>query len=121
MVDHSRATWVHLLKLKSDVLQVFPAFIKMVETQYKTSVKSVRSDNAHELSFTNFYKEKGIVSYHSCPEIPEQNSIVERKHKHILNVVRALIFQSHIPLPYWGDCILTVVFLINRLPSCPSK
>ncbi|KAG7581709.1 Reverse transcriptase RNA-dependent DNA polymerase [Arabidopsis suecica] len=115
--DHSRATWVFLLKTKNEVLTVFPAFIQQVENQYNTRVKSVRSDNAKELAFTEFYKEKGIISYHSCPETPEQNSVVERKHQHILNVARALMFQSNMSLPYWGDCILTAVFLINRTPS----
>lgn len=44
--DHSRATWVYLLKNKSDVLHVFPNFINMVETQFETKIKRVRSDNA---------------------------------------------------------------------------
>ena len=115
--DHTRVTWIYLLKLKSDVLTVFPDFITMVETQYSTRVKSVRSDNAPELRFEALYKAKGIVSYHSCAETPEQNSVVERKHQHILNVARALMFQSGIPLNMWGDCVLTSVFLINRTPS----
>jgi len=115
--DHSRATWMYLLKTKSEVLTVFPAFIQQVENQYKVKVKAVRSDNAPELKFTSFYAEKGIVSFHSCPETPEQNSVVERKHQHILNVARALMFQSQVPLSLWGDCVLTAVFLINRTPS----
>lgn len=89
----------------------------MVETQYATRVKSVRSDNAPELRFEDLYKAKGIVSYNSCAETPEQNSVVERKHQHILNVSRALMFQSGVPLSLWGDCVLTAVFLINRTPS----
>ena len=115
--DHTRVTWVYLLKLKSDVLTVFPEFIQMVEKQYDAKIKSVRSDNAPELRFDALYKAKGIISYHSCPETPEQNSVVERKHQHILNVARALLFQSGVPLSHWGDCVLTAVFLINRTPS----
>ena len=115
--DHSRVTWVYLMKLKSDVLKIFPEFLQMVETQFDKRVRCVRSDNAPELKFSDLYSKLGIIAYHSCPETPEQNSVVERKHQHILNVARALLFQSKVPLSFWGDCILTAVFLINRTPS----
>lgn len=100
--DHSWATWVYLLKTKNEVLTIFPGFINMVETQYKVKVKAVRSDNAPELRFAELYQSKRIVFFRSCPETPEQNSVVDRKHQHILNVARALMFQSQVPLIYWG-------------------
>lgn len=53
--DHSRFTWIYMLKAKSDVITIFPAFCTMVSTQFGQNIKSVRADNAPELNFSEFF------------------------------------------------------------------
>ncbi|KAG7544005.1 Zinc finger CCHC-type [Arabidopsis thaliana x Arabidopsis arenosa] len=115
--DCTRVTWIYMLRNKSEVSTQFHAFISYVKTQYNSVIKAIRTDNAPELAFNDIIKQYGMIHQFSCPYTPQQNSVVERKHQHLLNVARALLFQSNVPLAYWSDCIHTSVFLINRIPS----
>lgn len=42
---------------------------------------------------------------------------MERKHRHILNMARALRSQGNLPKMFWRECVLTTIYLINRTPS----
>lgn len=44
-------------------------------------------------------------------------NVTKRKYKHLLEVARALLFQSKLPIKYWGECILPTTYRINRLPN----
>ncbi|KAJ1703741.1 hypothetical protein LUZ63_003520 [Rhynchospora breviuscula] len=118
--DHTRAVWVYLMAEKSETSHLLKSFCKMVQTQFGVTVKCIRSDN--ELEFQShhmkqFYADSGILHQTSCVFTPQQNGRVERKHRHILNIARALRFQANLPLEFWGECVLTAVYLINRTPT----
>ena len=65
----------------------------------------------------SFYNTIGIIHQTSCLETPQQDGIVERKHQHLLNVTRALLFQANLPPTFWSFALSHAVILINCLPS----
>lgn len=118
--DFSRMSWLFLLKFKSDVCVVIRQFLTYVLTQFDKSVRRIRTDNGTK--FVNsvcdsLFKSLGIIHQKSYAYTPQQNGVAERKHKHILEVCRAIIFQGHISIKYWGHCVLVAIYLINRMPS----
>ncbi|XP_072074363.1 uncharacterized protein [Arachis hypogaea] len=56
--DHSRYTWIYLLKAKSNVATIIKEFFSIVLTQFGCVIKKIRSDNAPELSLTDFLKSR---------------------------------------------------------------
>ncbi|GKB17314.1 putative RNA-directed DNA polymerase [Tanacetum coccineum] len=118
--DYSRAVWTYLLKTKDEVFDCFVNFIKLIHNQFNATIKTIRSDNGTEFvnkKMFTLFSDLGIIHHTSCTHTPQQNGIAERKHRHLLNVARSLMFQGGIPLNFWSDCILTAVYLINKLPS----
>lgn len=116
--DYSRAVWTILLLEKAETATALKAFCVFVERQFKKQVKTIRSDNGVEfLCLRNVFADSRIEHQTSCVETPQQNGRVERKHKHILNVAHALLFQGHLPKKFWGESILTTSYLINITPS----
>lgn len=81
----------------------------------------IRSENAYELGTRQehkyFFYSQAIIHQTCCVETPQQNGVVERKHRHLLETCRALLFHSHASKKFWGEGILTTTHLINRFPS----
>ncbi|KAG7539387.1 Reverse transcriptase RNA-dependent DNA polymerase [Arabidopsis suecica] len=116
--DFSRAVWLYLLPSKQEAPLHLKNFIALVKRQYSTDIKTIRSDNGSEfICLSDFFAEKGIIHETSCVGTPQQNGRVEHKHRHILNVARALRFQAGLPIEFWSYCALTAAYLINRTPT----
>ena len=115
--DYSRHDWVVMMKTKSEASEKLKIFVYMVENQFEKKVKSIRSDNGPEFLMQEFYAEKGILHQRSCVYTPQQNGRIERRHQHLLNISRALMFQSKLPKKLWSYVVLHVAFLLNRIPT----
>ena len=115
--DATRATWLFLMKSKSKVRQLFYSFFTMVHTQLGLKIKAIRTDNAKEFDMFEFLNFHEIIYQYSYVYTPQQNYVVERKHQHLLSIAKDLQIQLQIPIQFWGDYVLTVAYLIYRLPS----
>lgn len=71
----------------------------------------------HCIQYPEFYVMFGILYQTSCVATPHKNSVAERKHRHILNVARSLLFQANLPKAFWSYAVTHVAHFINRIPS----
>lgn len=106
------------MSFKSETQGILQSIISWVERQFNSRIKTLRTDNGTEIfSMKQYLDSKGINYHHSCTSTPQQNGVVERKHRHLLNVGRALHFQANLPLKFWVESVQTACYLINRLPT----
>lgn len=50
-------------------------------------------------------------------DTPQQNGIAEGKNRDLMEVTRSLMLTTNVPNHFWGEAVLSVAYLINRMPS----
>ncbi|KAL8153060.1 LOW QUALITY PROTEIN: hypothetical protein V2J09_010820 [Rumex salicifolius] len=94
--DMSRATWTYLLHKKEQVMKVVKSFVAM----FGKTPKMVRFDNGSELmnmECREYFSALGVIHQRTMTYTPQQNGIVERKHRHLLDTTRALSLHANLP------------------------
>ncbi|KAL2243648.1 UNVERIFIED_CONTAM: Retrovirus-related Pol polyprotein from transposon RE1 [Sesamum indicum] len=118
--DFTRATWYYMMMHKTQTQQKLEVFYNMVLTQLNKKIKQIRMDNGTEFvneQCQSFFHNKGIIHQRTCSYTPQQNGKVERKHQHLLQVARSLMFQASMPLKFWTEALLAATYIINWLPT----
>lgn len=92
----------------------------MIKTQFGTMVKSIRTDNGGEFlgkNFQDMLRNQGIIHQKTEPYTPQHNGVVERKHKHLLQLARSLMVEASMPKRFWPYSLLMATRIVNRLPT----
>jgi len=80
----------------------------------------IRSDNGTEYTSEKFNKlceKEGIEHQLTTPYTPQQNGVVERKNRTLMEMTRCLLHDKGLPKNLWAEAANTTVFLLNRLPT----
>jgi transposase InsO family protein len=115
--DYSRFTWVFFAgKISSprDLKGIFKTSSKRVQIKDK----KIRSDNGMEFKnsqIEGFLEDEGIKHLFSSPYTPQQNGVVERKNRTLLDMARTILDEYKTPDRFWAEAINTACYSINRL------
>nr|GEV85420.1 ribonuclease H-like domain-containing protein [Tanacetum cinerariifolium] len=116
--DYSRFTWVFFLATKDETSPILKTFITGLENQLSLKVKVIRSDNGTEFKnhdLNQFCRMKGIKIEFSVPRTPQQNGIVEKKNRTLIEAARTILADSLLPIPFWTEAVNTACYVQNRV------
>ncbi|GKA85363.1 retrovirus-related pol polyprotein from transposon TNT 1-94 [Tanacetum coccineum] len=98
--DYSRFTWVRFLRTKDEAPEAIIKCIKNIQVRLNATVRNVRTDNGTKFvnrTLREFYENVGISHQTSVPYNPQQNDVVERQNRTLIEVARTMLIFSKAP------------------------
>jgi transposase InsO family protein len=116
--NYSRFTWVFFLQEKSQTQETLKRFLRQAQNEFGLRIKKIRRDNRTEFKnsqIKGFLQEEGIKHEFSSPYTPQQNGVVERKNRTLLDMARTMLDEYKTPDRFSAEAINTACYSINRL------
>lgn len=120
MNDYSRVMWVYFLKSKDEALSAFKNFRALVESGPEKKVKVFHIDRGEEFNsneFKRYCEVEGIERHLTTPYTPQQNGVVERCNRTVVEMARSCLEEMRFPAKLWGEEVRHSIYLLNRLPT----
>ncbi|GKE65737.1 retrovirus-related pol polyprotein from transposon TNT 1-94 [Tanacetum coccineum] len=91
--DYSRFTWVRFLRTKDEAPDAIIKCIKNIQVRLNAIVRNVRTYNGTEFvnqTLRDFYANVGISHQNSVAHTPQQNGVVKRQNRTLVEVARTM-------------------------------
>nr|GFD02211.1 retrovirus-related Pol polyprotein from transposon TNT 1-94 [Tanacetum cinerariifolium] len=92
-------------------------FLKMIQVRLNVPVRRIRTDNGTEFvnqTLRDYYEEVGISHETSVARSPQQNRVVERRNRTLIEAARIMLIYAQAPLFLWAEAVATACFTQNR-------
>jgi hypothetical protein len=109
---------VFFLQEKSHTQETLKGFLRRAQNEFGLRIKKIRSDNGTEFKnsqIEGFLEEEGIKHEFSSPYTPQQNGVVERKNRTLLDMARTMLDEYKTSDRFWAEAVNTACYAINRL------
>jgi transposase InsO family protein len=109
---------VFFLHDESEVQETFKKFARRAQNEFDVKIKKVRSDNGSEFKNTNieeYLDEEGVAHEFSVLYTPQQNGIVERKNRTLIETARTMLDEYKTSDQFWAEAVNTACHAINCL------
>jgi hypothetical protein len=83
-------------------------------------LRVLRTDNSGKFTtaeFASYSADEGVQRHYSTLYSPQQNDIVERRNQTVVGMARALLKQRGMLAIFWGEAVVTAVYILNRSPT----
>ncbi|GKA56241.1 retrovirus-related pol polyprotein from transposon TNT 1-94, partial [Tanacetum coccineum] len=115
--DYSRFTWVKFLRSKDETPVFVINLLKQLQVGLNKTVWFVRTDNGTEFvnkNLTDYYESVGNTYEKTVPRTPQQNGVVERRNRTLVEAARTMLIFSKAPLFLWAEAVATACYTQNR-------
>nr|GFC57866.1 integrase, catalytic region, zinc finger, CCHC-type, peptidase aspartic, catalytic [Tanacetum cinerariifolium] len=119
-LSHLNFDTINLLS-KNDIVDETPEvlidFLRLVQKGLQAQVRVVRTDKGTEFlnqTLHAYFAAEGILHQMSVARTPEQNGVVERQNRTLVEAARTMLSAAKIPLFFWAEAITTTCFTQNR-------
>ncbi|XP_049342929.1 uncharacterized protein LOC125807259 [Solanum verrucosum] len=115
--DFSRFTWNMFLRTKDEMVGLLITFDKAIQLKVKCKIASIRSDHGTEFEnskIEGFYAKNGINHNFSAPRTPQQNGVVERKNRTLVDIARTMLIDLGHGMNFWAEAVNTACYVTNR-------
>jgi transposase InsO family protein len=109
---------VFFLQENSQTQEALKIFLRWAQNEFGMRIKKIRRDNGTEFKnsqIEGFLEEEGIKHEFSSPYTPQQNDVVERKNRNLLDMARTMLDEYKTSVRFWVEAINTAFYSINRL------
>nr|GEV45717.1 hypothetical protein [Tanacetum cinerariifolium] len=106
-----------LMHVENEASEVIISFIKKTQVNLQLQVQRVRTDNGTEFknkTLAKFFNEVRISQQFSAARTPQQNGVVERRNRTLVEAARTMLTFANLPLFLWAEAIIRACFTKNH-------